>query len=501
VPLGDQAQEWATYSGPLEDAQGILAVGLLALEFPDLDELVNPKLPKSGLVLKGSYSGKSMTKSWTISPSGKNELLALEKTPKEWIPNPKTEKATTIKVTGDGLNGEKVKIRFTLYEVTNEIGTCLNSQDDNTELDLQFDPAAGSTKFKEPIETEDGWIIETADKVLNASVGVFALDWGAWGKLKAEMEIDKDVWSPIYCAEGEAYITIPRDERGGIENHIADQFEIYYSLTEGIQTMQDDEGSMKRGDGLTAYEEYRGFMIEADADGGFHIYTDPEKYINVFVYPDGDGKINSIIFDGEVINNEIMITIIDSEADYVSSTVRKINPNRGDWSVCDQHGLRLMDKNLEPRVLGEAEVAEPYGPKNTEYVAIDLNKLDTTNIKSTTIHEIMHGSGVHHHGKENAVLENPSIPGKVKTVALWNGINAGDIGCVMQYGWANWYYLKNGGLAESPPGYAIKFQNTTGKIIWNYLCNSKEGTGNLKSNQLGPAEDGNCLSQVRVTDE
>ena len=505
VPLGEKAEEWATYSGPLEDAQGIMAGGLAGFElFPDMDEPKEYELPKSGMQLKGSYSGKSITKSWSISPGGENELLALEKTPKEWMPNPKTEKATTIMVTGDGLNGEKVKIRFTLYEVTNETGTCLNSQDDNTELDLQFDPAAGSTKFKEPIETEDGWIIETADKVLNASAGVFALDWGACGKLKAEMEIDEDedVWGPIYCAEGEGYITIPLDERGGIENHIADQFEINYSLTEGIQTMQDDEGSMKRGDGLTAYEEYRGFMIEADGgDGAFHINTDPEKYINVFVYPDGDGKINSIIFDGEVINNEIMITIIDSEADYVSSTVRKINPNRGDWSVCDQHGLRLMDKNLEPRVLGEAKVAEPYGPKNTEYVAIDLNKLNTTNIKSTTIHEIMHGSGVHHHGKENAVLDNRSFPGKVKTVALWNGINAGDIGCVMQYGWANWYYLKNGGLAESPPGYAIKFQNTTGKIIWNYLCNSKEGTGNLKSNQLGPAEDGNCLSQVRVTDE
>jgi len=502
VPLGDKAEEWATYSGPLEDAPGITVGGLAGFElFPDMNEPKEYELPKSGKQLKGSYSSESITKSWTISPGGKNELLILEKTPKEWIPNPKTEEAAVIKVTGDGLNGEKVRIRFTLYEVTKEKGTCLNSQDNNTELDLQFDTGKSKTRFKESEETEDGWIIETANKVLNASVGVFALDWGAWGKLKAEIEIDEDedIWLPIYCSEGEGYITIPLDERGGIENKIADQFEINYSLTEGIQTMQDDEGSMKRGDGLTAYEEYRGFMIEADGgDGGFHIYTNPEKYINVFVYPDGDGQINNIIFDGEIINNEIMINIIESEVDYVSSTVRKINPNRGDWSVCEQHGLRLIHKNLEPRVLGEAKVAEPYAPKNTDYVAIDLNKVDTTNIESTTIHEIMHGSGVHHHGTENDVLENPSFPGQEKTVALWNGINAGDIGCVMQYGWADWYYLKSGAIAESPPGYAIRFQNTTNKIVYNHLCDS---TASNKHPQLGPPMNGNCISQVRVTDE
>ena len=62
VPLGEKAEEWATYSGPLEDAPGITVGGLAGFElFPDLDE-PEPKLPKDGQQLKGSYSGKNMTK-------------------------------------------------------------------------------------------------------------------------------------------------------------------------------------------------------------------------------------------------------------------------------------------------------------------------------------------------------------------------------------------------------------------------------------------------------
>ncbi|MCK5280671.1 MAG: hypothetical protein KAK04_19095 [Cyclobacteriaceae bacterium] len=496
VPLGDKAEEWANYSGPLEDAPGITVGGLAGFElFPDMDEPREYKLPKSGTQLKGSYSGKSITKSWTISPGGENELLVLEKAPKEWAPDPKTEKAATIKVTGDGLNGEKVKIRFTLYEVTKEKGICLNSQDDNTELDLQFDTGGGKTRFKEPVKTEDGWIIETSNKVMNVSIDVIPLDWGAWGKLKAEMEIDEGEWRMIYCKEGESYITIPLDERGGIENHIADQFEIDNGLTEGIQTMQDDEGSKNRGDGLTAYEEYRGFMIGGDYYG-MHITTEPEKYMNLFVHP-RDWQVMNIIDDGTVINNEIKINILLYDTDFVNQFERNINPNRGEWTVCKQHGLRLIHSNLDPFVLGETVGVEPFTPKDTEYCAIDINQLDTTNVLATTIHELMHGSGVDHHGKDNEDIPIPPDT-TARSFALWNGINAGDITCVMQYGWGTYYKRKDGSIARDRSYNLIPFIRTENKIIFNNLCDSKVTN---KHPQLGPAENGNCLNQVRVTDE
>jgi hypothetical protein len=505
VPLGEKAEEWATYSGTLDDAQGVMVGGLAGFElFPDIDEPTEYPLPKGGKVLKGSYNSESITKSWTISPGGPIELLELEKADRDWIPDPEEQKPVTIKVTGDGLSGNKVKMRFTLYELTKETGFCLNSEDNRTDFDLEFDQFSSDIEFNNPVKTEDGWIIETSEKVLNASIKITPFDYGAWGKIKAEAKIDEDVWVPIYTKEGEGYITVPRDERGGIENKIADAFEIDNKLKEGIQTEQDEEGSQKIGDGLTAYEEYRGFMIGGDF--GVHITTDPEKYMNLFVY----GKsqvIRGKLKDGLIINGEIYINLLYDSTDYVSNVVRIINPNRGDWSVCDQHGLVFYNTLIpESGVVGYAQgtaAGNCSSPKSTQYIAIDLNELHSLgsspqSVLATITHEFMHGCGVDHHGEDNkdVVLEGDTV-----SIASWNGINAGDITCTMQYGWADYYKLRNGSFAVDANNHLIPFQPTENKINAHYLCRFRLGKGDNQSSQLGSAAIGNCNSQVRVSDE
>ena len=347
VPLGEKAQEWATYSGPLEDAQGIMAGGLAGFElFPDMDEPKEYELPKSGTQLKGSYSGKSITKSWSISPGGKNELLVLEKTPQEWIPDADTPEPLLVKVTGNGIDGEKVKIRFTLFEVTNEIGFCLNSLDKKEDFDLEFYPDATANYFNPPEETDDGWIIETDNKVLNASVGVFAQDFGAWGKLKAEYEIDEDedIWYPIYCADGKEYITIPLDERGGIENQIADQFEIDNDLWETTSGWHDAEPGENPGDGLTAYEEYRGFMIGGDR--GKHIRTNPGKDRDLFVFCE-QNRIRWHLQNEMKVGNNINIHLLDKYTDFVDFNTR-VSTQIGVtivWVINMEYGWKM--KNLK----------------------------------------------------------------------------------------------------------------------------------------------------------
>ena len=338
---------------------------------------------------------------------------------------------------------------------------------------------------------------------MNASIDVMPMDWGAWGKLKAEYEIDKDVWSPIYCAEGETYITIPRDERGGIENHIADQWEIDNNLTEGIATMQDEEGSKKRGDGLTAYEEYRGFMI-GGSRYGVHICTEPEKYINLFVHPSG-WQVMNIIDDGTVINNEIKINILVFDFDYVSDFVRIINPNRGEWSVCEQHGLLFENYNIpKPYVLGETLSRIPGSPKDAEYCRIDISELERLNkpykqYLNTSIHELMHGCGVDHHGDDNVdiTLRSDSTSNSY-SFALWNGVNAGGVSCVLQYGWGDYFRRANGILARDENDNLIPFVDKQDKVVYNHLCNSN---GTNKHPQLGMAANGDCLSQVGISDE
>lgn len=498
--LAMKAEEWASYSGPLEDAQGMTVANILGFGlFPETDDSVWYDLPESGLTLKGSFKGKNASRSWSLSPGGKIDPMVLEKTPDDWIPDAKLQKPARINVTGDGWNGEKVKVRFTLYEVTKEVGVCINSEDQNTDLDLEFDPNSSSARFDSPVETEDGWTIQTSSKVENVLIGVIPLDWGAWGKLKAEAEIDEDFWSPIFTKEGEPYITIPRDERGGKENKIADAFEIEHHLSEGLETMEDDEGSNGFGDGLTAYEEYRGLMI--GGDGGRHITTNPEDTIDLFVHCES-ASVKSYIPDGTVVGGQLMIHLLDIKTDYVSSEIRLINPNSSKkWSVCNQHGIRLIDENIpEAGVVGWA-VGRMHSPGTNDYVGIDLNEL-SGHSKSlhqiTIIHELMHGCGIGHHGSDNEKLR---IEGFDRNIAWWNGVNAGDIGCTMQYGWADLYFLQNRMLAKDSSGNPIVFQDTEDKIVWNYLCNTKQGSGNLKSEQLGPAAAGACLKELRVTDE
>ncbi len=150
LPMGQVAEKWATYEGPLEDARGIMVGGLAGFElFPDMDEPKEYPLPKSGMQLKDSYSGKNGIKSWSLSPGEKAIPLVLEKADKDWIPNPEEQKPVTIKVTGDGFNGVKGKIRFTLYEVTNEKGFCLNSGE-SEDFDLEFQINSSGTQFKAP---------------------------------------------------------------------------------------------------------------------------------------------------------------------------------------------------------------------------------------------------------------------------------------------------------------------------------------------------------------
>jgi len=498
LPLGEKAEEWATYNGPLEDAQGLIGGGLTGMElFPDFDEPKEYPLPKSGMQLKGSYSGKNGTKSWSLSPRGKNKPLVLEKTEKDWIPNVKTKEPTTIKVTGNGWAGEKVRIRFTMYDVTYMEGFCLNSQDLSYELDLEFKQGP---EFKNMIETGSGWRIETINKVMNTSIDIIPNDWGAWGKLKAEAQVDEEenIWYPILTKDGKKYITIPLDERGGKENKIADAFEEEHHLSENIATMQDDEGANGIGDGLTAYEEYRGLMI--GGDGGKHITTNPEDTVDLFVHCESP-TIRSHIPDGTVVGGELVIHMLDLESDYVSRGIRRINRNSSEWSRGAQRGIRLTTENIpDAGVVGWA-VGRCTSPGTTDYVALDLGELSgkpNSEFQITIVHELMHGCGIKHHG---AVNMTDTINGLGYSVALWNGVNAGDIGCVMQYGWGDLYLLANGTYAIDSTGHYALFQDTDDKIVWNYLCNTKQGSGPLKQKQLGQATVGACLKSLHVSDK
>ncbi len=154
-------------------------------------------------------------------------------------------------------------IKFTLYETSNEPGFCLNrpatipptGEDSASWKDLQF--AAPQQGYQ--IIGSDKNVAITIDKTSLAYININCYDYGAYSKIKAEMEIgDRDF---IAHAENDykPYVCIPYDED---ENHIADCWA--HNTGNAEDDFDTSLNNTHNGDGLTRYEEYRGVDIDMD---------------------------------------------------------------------------------------------------------------------------------------------------------------------------------------------------------------------------------------------
>lgn len=185
-----------------------------------------------------------------------------------------------IQGTDEECNAEEVD--FTLFDVSKERGRCLNDKEqmDDVDEDLQMSDLNADMEITKL----------TAKKMLSGksqSVEVYILcrDWGAFGKLKASVKV-KGNW---YEGEGDAtpdkFVTIPLDLN---DNKIADGWEKQMGVYGQSATSDNDpnpSGQARDGDGMTNYEEYRGFYVSDGAGGKEHVRMDP-KQKEIFVIDD-----------------------------------------------------------------------------------------------------------------------------------------------------------------------------------------------------------------------
>ncbi len=183
--------------------------------------------------------------------------------------------------TDDDCNAEEIK--FELFDVSKEPGRCMNDleQYDDVDEDLQIDPSFNSSYNITKLTAEK----QISGKSQSQQIYIECGDWGAYGKLKASVKV-KGQW---YEAEGDGtpdkYITIPRDLNN---NHIADGWEKQNGVYGKPAEWDEDpnpSGQARTGDGLTNYEEYRGFFVSDGASGVEHIRTDPNKK-DIFIIDD-----------------------------------------------------------------------------------------------------------------------------------------------------------------------------------------------------------------------
>ena len=377
--------------------------------------------------------------------------------------------------------GATGKFRFTLYDVSREPGIALNDGTDLIKdqpgLDLKFSDEQATT-MTTPVRTSDGWTVETSATAASAAVSVTALDYGAWGKLKAEVNVDGE-WYECLSPDGKASVTLPLDTNG---NHIWDTWERNSGVW-GKPAAEDGDETPEgagKGDGFSNFEEYRGFMV-----AGTWVSTDPAAK-DLFVF-DEAGWGTGVFF-----KTGILIYQIDQDD---MNSKRVVNFNRGTSTAGAQKALHVKDDRLPPGILGLTYIGSP---NQTHEVLLDLQQLKAESadaIGSIIAHELGHGVGVEHHGD---YTERTCHGGPKGLYAPQGGAWSGDRGCVMSYSAALYYAGWDGKC----------YDYTWPSEFGTAFCSARTGTGlNAGPKHMadghplpvsGNATHGNCLHQLRL---
>ena len=412
---------------------------------------------------------------WDISMQQDADIV-LEAIPRQWRPHLRDPLMVRgyIRSPADA----EGLFRFTLYEVSREKGDAMN-HGDNTEPDLRFDDLQAG--FSTPESTTDGYRTTSTDPLREAEVAIRAEDYGGWGKLKLEVQINGQ-WYTARTATGEPYNTLPVDEN---ENRIADYWEEQHGIQDALAD-EDEHPSQpmgrEPGDGLSAYEEYRGFYIQ-----GIWQSTDPKRK-DIFIYnPDA---LNTSAFVQSLPSWNIHDNILEEEFDGIGSRV--VNFNRSsERSLGPQLGLYLHigdpGDSLAPNLVTSGRVVPTVGTPNTvQEIIVTANAG-----RSTIAHELGHALNVMHHSMDLGELGHcNSLETEEIVIARHGDVTSGDVTCFMRYSF-----------------YATAYRDTQGKckpypddLLGTHFCPTPKATSfNAPPLSVaGDAQIGACLQKLTI---
>jgi len=301
---------------------------------------------------------------------------------------------------------QKAKFKFELVDVSKEKGVCLNWPSESGSTD-DFDLKIEKEKNLN-LEVEENGLSATSYKFLDESqVTISCFDWGACGKLKVTAILDDGAKTKI-----EAYLDsdkskhelkIPKDDD---DNYIADGWEKKYDVYGGRAADDKEsipEGDGNAGDGLTLYEEYRGFM-----ENGTHIFGDPKKKDLFICNKIGQrAELGISIFkniSGLAVHSKLKPGGSSGPGELDASRIINLKHTKMAHTV-DQHGV-FIDEGDE----GLASMALPLSgfeptpgpPKKFEKVKIGLGflgeKFSAYERAQVVAHELLHCCSVWHHG-------------------------------------------------------------------------------------------------------
>jgi len=341
--------------------------------------------------------------------------------------------------------------KFELKDVSHEPGVSMNYPPKKnlmtpTPADLDFkDLNDGPLAVFPNIKVSDDGLTLTAtpDPSTDAQIAVFmnSRDWGAWGTLNVTIRLAGQTIKGHFAGDDATDILLPKRQQG---SHIADSWKTEKNIP--LETADSDDSETDpvgvpgcTGDGLTLYEEYRGFM-----ENGKHIEGDPTKK-DFFVQNLGGGDLKPGIrkftaITGLNVHKDLLKDELDGLHPDGGHGDRLINFNHDQGAhEVDQHGVSMKvcpginggltvftqigvhgkpgltaGICMEWKNHGDFFTPTSLGTGNTHGGAITKSAA-TTQYDVAVAHELAHSVGVDHHGEDDPgatrfTLVGPSDP-------------------------------------------------------------------------------------------
>ncbi|MBN9662155.1 MAG: hypothetical protein J0H49_28420 [Acidobacteria bacterium] len=228
-----------------------------------------------------------------------------------------------------------------------------------------------------------------------------AYDWGAWGQIRVSAVLD-DGRTITGTYKGETSARLPRRAS---DSKIADAWKEQTGFS-GADDADEDErptGDGHAGDGLTLYEEYRGFY-----ENGKHLRTRPDQK-DLFVLDQIGARAKpAIVLFAQLTGLTVHHRLKDDEL-LVYPESHVINKNHESAPhLVDQHGVVLMETAETPHPQAWSKTYTDIGtPKTVDLIVIppklpeSRGKGPIDYLHKAIAHELMHSVNVWHHGESD----------------------------------------------------------------------------------------------------
>jgi len=476
------------------------------------------------------------TITWNLFKAIDAELIVTPEKYDTWLPEPGKDEVTVgtvmnISLKLQGKNGKPLSSKAKAFELrlsntSKEPGITLNAPLNPTiDLpDLRFMPQPNG-KILEDFQ----FITISCPGCITANVKVGSYDGGGWTTLIATaiLEDNTRVRGNLLVSGGETEVRIPKRIQG---SKIATAWLTANGNPGEMDDIEKSKDNNNNGDGLTAYEEYRGVISQ----GKFRRLDPNKKEVGILatqtdftVFSDGISWFKNA--------SDLEIIRFDFDKNEIAGDGR-LNVNKKSAHDYDQYALYLINGGLGGSTLGivYSKTRTPDIPAQIISVVADWDKIKAAYqrrvngtrpetlkftlreyLAQTVAHELGHAINIWHHGNANPyddfiVNENSDRyrifdrNGNLKTdrpypldnIGFNTGtVESGDMSCMLNY-----YPYYSWGYTVGIDGAHIFNQEPLlplGKIF----CKSKNGTGiNATRLYFGDADNnkGNCLHQIQL---